>query len=187
MPYDEVPAFILHLRGRLSVPRLATEFLILTAARSGEVRGTKWSEIGLEAGLWTVPASRMKVGKEHVVPLSKAALAVLAKARRYHAPCSDLLFPGRDVRRPVSDMTLLKNLRYAELPYTVHGFRSAFRDWVAEQTSYPGEVAEAALAHTIANKVEAAYRRTNYLDKRRHMMADWAQFCEGQVQSDNSA
>jgi integrase len=187
MPYEEVPAFVEHLRSRLSVPRLATEFLILTAARSGEVRGAKWSEIDLEAGLWTVPACRMKVGKEHVVPLSKAALAVLTKARRYHAPCSDLLFPGRDVRRPVSDMTLLKILRYAELPYTVHGFRSAFRDWAAERTSYPGEVAEAALAHTIANKVEAAYRRTNYLDKRRQMMAEWAEFCEGRAQSDRPA
>jgi integrase len=88
-----------------------------------------------------------------------------------------LVFPGRDIRRPLSDMTLLKILRYAELPYTVHGFRSAFRDWAAEQTSYPGEVAEAALAHSIANRVEAAYRRTNYLDKRRVLMADWGAFC----------
>lgn len=178
MPYDQVPAFIAHLHIRVSVPRLATEFLILTAARSGEVRGATWAEVDLEGKLWTIPASRMKVGKEHVVPLSDAAIAVLARARRYHAPCSNLLFPGRDVRRPVSDMTLLKILRYAELPYTVHGFRSAFRDWAAEQTSYPGEVAEAALAHTVANRVEAAYRRTNYLDKRREMMADWAAFCE---------
>lgn len=177
MPYDQVPAFTAHLHTRISVSRLATEFLILTAARSGEVRGAKWSEIDLEAKLWTIPASRMKVGKEHVVPLSDAAMDVLARARRYHAPCSNLLFPGRDVRRPMSDMTLLKILRYAELPYTVHGFRSAFRDWAAEQTSYPGEVAEAALAHTVANRVEAAYRRTTYLDKRREMMAEWAAWC----------
>ena len=177
MPYDAVPAFMEHLHARLSVPRLALEFLILTAARSGEVRGAKWDEIDLEASLWTVPASRMKVGKEHIVPLSTAAINVLERARQYHAPCSNLLFPGRDVRRPLSDMTLLKILRYAELPYTVHGFRSAFRDWAAEQTSYPGEVAEAALAHTVANKVEAAYRRTNYLDKRRELMTDWAAYC----------
>ena len=180
MPYDQVPAFIAHLHTRVSVPRLATEFLILTAARSGEVRGATWSEVDLEARLWTIPASRMKVGKEHIVPLSDAAIAVLTWARRYHAPCSNLLFPGRDVRRPVSDMTLLKILRYAELPYTVHGFRSAFRDWSAEQTSYSGEVAEAALAHTVANRVEAAYRRTTYLDKRREMMAEWAAWCMGE-------
>jgi len=179
MPYDAVPQFIVHLHARLSVPRLALEFLILTAARSGEVRGAKWDEIDLGTKLWTIPASRMKVGNEHVVPLSAAAIDVLERAKQFHAPCSNLLFPGRDVRRPLSDMTLLKILRYAELPYTVHGFRSAFRDWAAEQTSYPGEVAEAALAHTVANKVEAAYRRTNYLDKRRSMMTDWAQYCSG--------
>jgi integrase len=177
MSYDAVPSFMAHLHARLSAPRLALEFLLLTAARSGEVRGAKWNEIDLEAKLWTIPASRMKVGKEHIVPLSVAAIDVLERARQFHAPCSNLLFPGRDVRRPLSDMTLLKILRYAELPYTVHGFRSAFRDWAAEQTSYPGEVAEAALAHTVANKVEAAYRRTNYLDKRRSMMAEWAEFC----------
>jgi len=177
MPYDAVPSFLAHLHDRLSVPRLALEFLILTAARSGEVRGARWNEIDLGAKLWTIPASRMKVGKEHVVPLSAAAIDVLERARQFHAPCSNLLFPGRDVRRPLSDMTLLKILRYADLPYTVHGFRSAFRDWAAEQTSYPGEVAEAALAHTVANKVEAAYRRTNYLDKRRDMMSDWARYC----------
>jgi integrase len=177
MPYEDVPAFKAHLHARLSAPRLALEFLILTATRSGEVRGAKWNEIDLEAKLWTIPASRMKVGKEHVVPLSAAAIDVLERARQFHAPCSNLLFPGRDVRRLLSDMTLLKILRYAELPFTVHGFRSAFRDWAAEQTSYPSEVAEAALAHTVANKVEAAYRRTNYLDKRRVMMADWATFC----------
>jgi integrase len=153
MPYDAVPAFMAHLHSRLSVPRLAEEFLILTTARSGEVRGAKWNEIDLEAKLWTIPASRMKVGKEHIVPLSAAAIEVLERARQFHAPCSNLLFPGRDVRRPLSDMTLLKILRYAELLYTVHGFRSAFRDWAAEQTSYPGEIAEAALAHTVANKV----------------------------------
>ena len=179
MPYDVVPSFTDCLHARLSVPRLALEFLILTAARSGEVRGARWNEVDLEAKLWTIPAARMKVGKEHIVPLSAAAIDVLERARQYHAPCSNLLFPGRDVRRPLSDMTLLKILRYAELPYTVHGFRSAFRDWSAEQTSYPGEVAEAALAHTVASKVEAAYRRTNYLDKRREMMADWATFCTG--------
>jgi len=179
MPYEDVPEFRKHLHKRTSVARLALEFLILTASRSGEVRGAKWAEINLDAKLWTVPAERMKVGKEHVVPLTDAAIDVLERARPYYAECSDLVFPGRNVLRPMSDMTLLKILRYAKLPFTVHGFRSAFRDWAAEKTSYPGEVAEAALAHTVSNKVEAAYRRTNYLDKRRELMREWSDFCVG--------
>lgn len=176
MPYEDVPAFIQHLRKRNSVTRLALEFLILTAARSGEVRGAKWSEIDLEGKLWTVPADRMKVGKKHTVPLTAAAINVLERARPFYAECSDLVFPGRNVLRPLSDMTLLKVMRCAELPFTVHGFRSAFRDWAAELSSFPGEVAEAALAHTVANRVEAAYRRTDYLDKRKLLMKDWADF-----------
>ena len=179
MPYEDIPAFLSHLQKRESVARLALEFLILCASRSGEVRGAKWAEVDFENKLWTVPAKRMKVGKEHIVPVGDAALSVLMRARAYYAPCSDLVFPGRNVMRPMSDMTLLKILRYAKLPFTVHGFRSSFRDWAAEQTSYPGEVAEAALAHTVTNRVEAAYRRTNYLDKRRDLMRDWAAFCTG--------
>lgn len=177
MPYEDIPALFAHLHARTSVPRLALEFLILCASRSGEVRGAKWAEIDLENMLWTIPAERMKAGKEHVVPLTDAVIDVLQRARPLYAECSDLIFPGRNVLRPMSDMTLLKILRYAKLPFTVHGFRSSFRDWAAEQTSYPGEVAEAALAHTVANKVEAAYRRTNYLDKRRNLMRDWTAFC----------
>ena len=179
MPYEDVPTFLKHLHKRTSVARLAFEFLILTASRSGEVRGAKWAEINLNAKLWTVPAERMKVGKEHVVPLTDAAIDVLERARPYYAECSNLVFPGRNVLRPMSDMTLLKILRYAKLAFTVHGFRSAFRDWAAEKTSYPGEVAEAALAHSVSNKVEAAYRRTNYLDKRRELMREWSDFCVG--------
>ncbi|WP_379554502.1 tyrosine-type recombinase/integrase [Qipengyuania sp. DGS5-3] len=179
MPYEDVPTFLKHLHKRTSVARLALEFLILTASRSGEVRGAKWAEINLDAKLWTVPAERMKVGKEHVIPLTEAAIDALERAKPYYAECSDLVFPGRNVLRPMSDMTLLKILRYAKLPFTVHGFRSAFRDWAAEKTSYPGEVAEAALAHTVSNKVEAAYRRTNYLDKRRELMREWSAFCVG--------
>lgn len=177
MPYEQVPAFIRHLQERNSVARLALEFLILCGSRSGEVRSAKWAEIDHPNKLWTIPADRMKIGKEHIVPLSDAAVSVLERARVYYAPCSDLIFPGRNVMRPMSDMTLLKILRYAKLPYTVHGFRSSFRDWAAEQTSYPGEVAEAALAHTVSNRVEAAYRRTNYLEKRRELMREWANFC----------
>jgi integrase len=179
MPYEDVPTFLKHLHKRTSVARLGLEFLILTASRSGEVRGAKWAEINLDAKLWTVPAERMKVGKEHVVPLTDAAIDVLERARPYYAECSNLVFPGRNVLRPMSDMTLLKILRYAKLAFTVHGFRSAFRDWAAEKTSYPGEVAEAALAHSVSNKVEAAYRRTNYLDKRRELMREWSDFCVG--------
>ena len=179
MPYEDVPTFLKHLHKRTSVARLGLEFLILTASRSGDVRGAKWAEINLDAKLWTVPAERMKVGKEHVVPLTDAAIDVLERARPYYAECSNLVFPGRNVLRPMSDMTLLKILRYAKLAFTVHGFRSAFRDWAAEKTSYPGEVAEAALAHSVSNKVEAAYRRTNYLDKRRELMREWSDFCVG--------
>ena len=169
--------FLEHLHKRSSVPRLALEFLILCASRSGEVRGAKLSEFDREARVWIIPAERMKLGKAHIVPLTDAALDVLDRAKPYYAECSDLIFPGQNVPKPLSDMTLLKILRYAELPFTVHGFRSSFRDWAAEQSRFPGEVAEAALAHTVANKVEAAYRRTNYLDKRRDLMRDWAAFC----------
>jgi integrase len=177
MPYEGVPAFINRLRSKENVSRLALEFLILTATRSGEVRGAKMDEIDLGNRLWTIPAQRMKMGKAHAIPLTDSALDILRRVRPYFAPVSNLIFPGKNVMRPLSDMTLLKVLRVAELPYTVHGFRSSFRDWAAEQTSYPGEVAEAALAHSIANRVEAAYRRTDYLEKRRDLMRDWEQFC----------
>ena len=176
MPYPDLPAFITWLRGRSSIGRLALEFLILNASRSGEVRGACWNEIDLKKKLWTIPAERMKAGTAHVVPLSEAALDVLKRAKALRSPFSELVFPGQNPRRQLSDMTLLKILRDKGDDYTVHGFRSSFRDWVAEKTNYPGEVAEAALAHAIANKVEAAYRRTDYLDKRKPMMADWAKF-----------
>lgn len=178
MPYADVPAFVEKLGERESVGRLALEALILTATRSGEIRGATWAELDLEAALWTIPAARMKMGKVHIVPLSQPAVAVFERAQRYKAGISDLVFPGQDMKKPLSDMTLLKILRDMELMVTVHGFRSAFRDWVAEQTDYSGEVAEAALAHTVSNKVEAAYRRTDFLDKRRLLMRDWAAFCK---------
>lgn len=177
MPYEEIPEFLKYLRTKENVSRLALEFLILTATRSGEVRGATMDEINSSNHLWTIPAERMKMGKAHTIPLSTSALHVLERVRPYFAPVSNLIFPGKNVKRPLSDMTLIKVLRVAELPYTVHGFRSSFRDWVAEQTSYSGEIAEAALAHSIANKVEAAYRRTDYLEKRRPLMQDWERFC----------
>lgn len=163
MPYDDVPNFITQLRERSSPGRLALEALILTAARSGEVRLARWSEVDLDNALWSIPAERMKMGKAHAVPLSAAALDVFRRASALKLPCSDLVFPGQKPTRPMSDMTLLKVLRDVGLPFTVHGFRSAFRDWAAEQTEFPGEVAEAALAHSVSNRVEAAYRRTDYL------------------------
>lgn len=177
MAYADVPDFIVKLRERESVGRVALEALILTAARSGEIRGARWSELDLEKGIWTVPADRMKMGRVHVVPLASAAIDTFSRAAKFRADASDLVFPGQGVKKLMSDMTLLKILRDMDLEVTVHGFRSAFRDWVAEQTVFPGEVAEMALAHTVANKVEAAYRRTDFLEKRKLLMRDWAAFC----------
>ncbi|MCC2977176.1 integrase arm-type DNA-binding domain-containing protein [Sphingomonas sp. PL-96] len=177
MPFTDVPKLIARLRERSSVGRLAMEALILTAARSGEIRGATWNEVDLEAGMWTVPADRMKMGRVHHVPLAPEAIHVFRRAEALRVPCSDLVFPGQRLKNQLSDMTLLKVMRDMETGVTVHGFRSAFRDWVAEETSYPGEVAEAALAHAIPNKVEAAYRRTDFLEKRRSLMREWAAFC----------
>lgn len=179
MPYTEIPAFIAKLRERSSVGRVAMEVLILTAARSGEIRGATWSEFDLDKAIWSIPASRMKMGRPHFVPLAPQVLEALKRAKAFSAPCTDLVFPGMKLKTPMSDMTLLKILRDMEAGVTVHGFRSAFRDWVADKTDYPGEVAEAALAHANSNKVEAAYRRTDFLEKRKALMAEWATFCSG--------
>ena len=179
LPFTELPEFMDKLRGRSSVGRLALEFLVLTGARSGEVRGAIWSEIDLAKLTWTVPAERMKAGKAHVVPLSAPCVHVLERAKAFKLSNTNFVFPGQRSRRPLSDMTLLKILRDMDLEATVHGFRSSFRDWVAEETAYPGEVAEAALAHTIQNKVEAAYRRTDFLERRKQLMSDWGKFCGG--------
>lgn len=178
MPHQEVRAFLAKLRDEhAGIGRLALQFLILTAARSGEVRGATWAEIDFDAAQWNIPAERMKVGEAHSVPLSKAALEVLQNV----CPPSDrmpesFLFPGLR-RKPLSDMTLTKALRTAGASdFTVHGFRSAFRDWVAEATSYPGDWAEAALAHKVPNRTEAAYRRTKYLQQRRKLMDAWSHY-----------
>lgn len=179
LSYERVPDLIAKLRERVSMGRLALEFLILTAARSGEVRLADMSEIDLEARLWSIPAERMKMGRPHQVPLSLPAIEVLRQAARQRSPVSNLMFPGLKPKRPLSDMTLLKVVRDMDLEVTVHGFRSAFRDWVAESTNYPGEVAEAALAHAVSNKVEAAYKRTDFLQKRRALMDEWGRFCLG--------
>lgn len=179
MPYADVPAYMLKLRERFSFGRLALEFLILTAARSVEVRGATWDEIDMDAGLWRVPAARMKMRREHVVPLSSAARAVLERAATMRMAGTDLVFPGVQSRKPMSDMTLLKVLRDGGDGFHVHGFRASFRTWVAEQTQFSGEVAEAALAHAIKDKTEAAYNRGAMLDKRRKLMEAWASYLDG--------
>jgi integrase len=177
LSYEHVPALMPKLRQTESVGRLALQFLILTAARSGEVRGAMWDEIDLDEATWTVPAERMKANKTHVVPLSLSALAVLEAAKKVRTGRpQEPIFPGVQGRK-MSDMTLTAALRRVNgMSATVHGFRSSFRDWAAEQTSVQGEIVETALAHAIPNKVEAAYRRTNFLEKRRRLMDDWAKF-----------
>ena len=178
MPYDELPMFLTRLRASAGVwSRLALEFTILTAARSQEVRLATWDEIDTKNGLWTVPAAHMKMKREHIVPLSPQALAVLKSALAVKLDGTDLVFPG--TKGPMSDMTLLAVLRRLKEPFTVHGFRSSFRTWVAEKTNFPGEVAEAALAHQNPNEVERAYQRGAMLEKRRKLMEAWGAYCEG--------
>ena len=174
LPYDEIGAFMVKLRAREGIAACALEFAILTAARTGEVIGARSNEIDLEKALWTVPAARMKAGREHRVPLSTRALEI-AKAQ----PEGLFLFAGGKEKQGLSDMALLEVLRrMGRDGLTVHGFRSTFRDWASERTSYPREVCEMALAHAISDKVEAAYRRGDLFEKRRKLMLDWEKFCE---------
>ena len=176
LPYPEIAAFVSALRQQEGVSARALEFAILTAARTGEVIGARWGEINLAENLWTIPAHRMKAGKEHRVPLSPPALAIvedLAKVRE-----SDFVFAGGRHARPISNMAMLMTLRrMGRGDLTAHGFRSSFRDWAAERTTFPAEVAEMALAHTVSDKVEAAYRRGDLFQKRRQLAEAWAKFC----------
>lgn len=175
--YPEVPSFVSMLRGRPATTARALEFLILTAARSGEVRGMTWGEVNWTKAEWKVPGARMKMGREHVVPLSLPALAILVGQKGGVEPePAGLVFPNRDGGM-LSDMAfalLLRRAKHAEI--TAHGFRSSFRDWAGEETAHPREVAEAALAHLVGDSTELAYRRAAALKKRRHLMADWAAF-----------
>lgn len=171
LPIDGMVSFMADLRHREGIAARALEFTILTAARSGEVRGATWAEI--DSGVWTVPASRMKAGKEHRVPLSGAALTLLANMPRMEG--TELVFPGSK-GQPLSDMTMTAVLRRMEVDAVPHGFRSTFRDWCGDRTNYPRDLAEAALAHTLSDAVEAAYRRGDALEKRREMMEVWAGF-----------
>lgn len=176
MPYADIAAFMVELKERKGVAALGLEFGILCASRSGEVRGARWDEINIEKRLWVIPKDRMKADKEHRVPLSDAALDVLERARKLGLG-GDLVFPAPR-GGAMSDMTLAAVLkRMGKGDVTVHGFRSTFRDWVAEETNMDGEIAEMALAHTIANKVEAAYRRGDLLEKRIKLMDAWATYC----------
>lgn len=177
MQYADVPIFLTRLKASGGVwGRLALEFAILTAARSQEVRKATWGEFNLETALWTVPADHMKMKREHTVPLSPEALAVLQSASAVRLTGTDLVFPGAN-GGTMSDMTLLAVIRRMKEPVTVHGFRSSFRTWVAEKTNFPGEVAEAALAHQNPNEVERAYQRGDLLDKRRTLMEAWGAYC----------
>ena len=175
LPYAELPVFMADLAQRPGAAKKTLRFTILTAARSGEVRGMRWREVDLEQKLWTVPAGRMKSAKEHVVVLSDAAALLLGEP----GDPDDLVFPSATrAGQPMSDMTLaavLKRMGRAEV--TVHGFRSTFRDWAGETTAHPREVIEHALAHRLKDKTEAAYARGSLLAKRRHLMADWTHYC----------
>ncbi len=175
LPIDAMPSFMADLRERKGMAARALEFLVLTAARSGEVRGAAWSEIDIDAAVWTVPAERMKAHKEHRVPLSPQVLALLADLPRIEG--DELVFPAPR-GGVLSDMTLTAVMRRMELDAVPHGMRSTFRDWAAERTQFPREVAEMALAHTIGNAVEAAYRRGDLFAKRAEMMTVWSAFLE---------
>jgi integrase len=177
LPYGELPGFLLKIRQRDAVAARALEFAILTAARTGEVLGARWDEIDLENKIWMVPATRMKAGREHRVPMSSAALAIVKRLKAIRQ--NDFVFPGERSNSPLSNMSMLMMLRrMGRADLTVHGFRSTFRDWAAEQTNFPREMAEAALAHIVADRTERAYRRGDLFEKRRRLMAAWAAFCQ---------
>ncbi len=177
LPYTELACFLAKIREREATAARALEFAILTVARTGEVLGARWDEFEFEDKIWTVPANRMKAGREHRVPLSTSALAIVKQLKEVRQ--NDFVFPGERPSRPLSNMSMLMMLRrVGRKDLTVHGFRSTFRDWAAEQTNFPGEVAEAALAHVVADRTEAAYRRGDLFEKRRRLMAAWATYCE---------
>ena len=174
LPYGEMGAFMVRLSEQEGMGARALQFAILTAARSGEVRGATWAEIDLNAGTWTIPEGRMKAGKEHRIPLSQSAIDLLKKLPRIAG--TDLAFPAPR-GGALSDMTLTAVLRRMSVNVTAHGFRSTFRDWAGETTAHPREVIEHALAHQLKDKAEAAYSRGTLFDKRRRLMDDWAKYC----------
>jgi integrase len=180
MPFADVPAFLAQLRERASVAALALEFTILTAARTSEALRAKWTEINLARKLWTVPAVRMKGGREHRVALSNRATAILEALAA--AKTGEYVFPGQRLGKPLSSMAMEMVLRRTKVHgMTVHGFRSSFRDWCGEVSTFPRELAEAALAHVAGDQTERAYRRGDALEKRRALMEAWAAYCEPKV------
>ncbi|MDP2410508.1 MAG: integrase arm-type DNA-binding domain-containing protein [Pseudolabrys sp.] len=176
LAHADLSDFLLRLRAAPGTAARSLEFLILTCARTGEVTGMRWDELSPDGKVWTVPAARMKAGREHRVPLCEGARDLLAALPR---DASGLVFPGRQPGKPQSEMTLLMQLRRLHEGVTVHGFRSTFRDWVDECTHFPGDLAEAALAHIVGDATERAYRRGDALEKRRELMAAWGAYCAG--------
>jgi integrase len=177
MPYDRVPEFMARLRATDTVAARGLEFAILTAARSGEVYGARWSEFDADGKVWTIPGQRMKAGEPHRVPLSDRAAAIVAERRKVKE--NDFVFPGIKPNKGLSHVMFAKTLsRLGEDEATPHGFRSSFRDWAGNETPFPREVAEAALAHTVGDKAEQAYRRGDALEKRRALMEAWGSYCE---------
>jgi integrase len=177
LPYEDIASFIASLREREALAAKALELCILTAARSGEILGMRWSEVNLEKAIWTVPAHRMKAGREHRVPLSSRALAMLKTLNEVRE--GEFVFTGRDRNKSLSSMAMEMVLRRMKIENaTVHGFRSTFRDWAGNLSSFPREVTETALAHVIGDKAEQAYRRGDALEKRRTLMEAWANYCE---------
>lgn len=179
LPFAEVPAFVQKLRAATSISAKCLEFTILTAARTNEAISAKPCEFDLDNGIWTVPANRMKAKKEHRVPMSPRVVEIV---REMLAHEGEYLFPGAKASKPMSNMAMLNTLERMNVPVTVHGFRSSFRDWAAECTGYSHEVCEMALAHTIPNAAEAAYRRGDLMDKRRKLMEAWAGFVDLPIQ-----
>ena len=177
LPYREIGAFMVELRKLTDTSARVLEFQILTAARSGEVVAARWDEIDMTEGTWTIPGERMKAGREHRVPLSLAALAVLERLARFRE--NDFIFPGRVSGQPIRIDAPMKPIEKLGLKgrVTAHGFRSAFRDWAAEQTNFAREIAEASLAHAIGDATERAYHRSDFIAKRRRLMEAWGRFC----------
>jgi integrase len=179
LPYADIPAFMTDLRTRDSISAKALEITILCCLRTSEVLGAEWTEIDLDAGLWTIPPTRMKAGKEHRIPLSKRALEILRDLASRRE--GNLVFPGQRVGKPLSDAAMSKVLDLMNRSdLTVHGFRSTFKDWSSEMTNFANEISEAALAHAIDSKVEAAYRRGDLFEKRKRLMAAWGDYCGSQ-------
>ena len=180
LAYPDVPALVSRLQGMQAVAARALEFLILTAGRTGEVVGACWNEVDMTSAVWTVPAKRMKAAREHRVPLTDRAITILQELEQMRTETSgDWIFPGGKPGKPLSNMALTAVLKRLDIQVTVHGFRSAFRDWCGEESSFPREIAEAALAHRVGDATELAYRRGDALERRRRLMDDWAGFVLG--------